>query len=319
MKSEQYILFRHQLDANLSLSELRTLAMLANVDKDQFPNSKDQLLDGLLDTMERRQALPALLALCRSEHPDLSWVASLGGEEPAPPRDGNLPFNPFAFGGRLNDSGRFFGRATLLRELKTELGKRVSVSLVGDSQVGKSSLLYHLYLTRKQWAAEMQIEYVDLQGVLDEEDFCETVLERLGQKGKTLRELKRGLANYHGILLLDEVERIAEADFNPRLHDLLRAQAQERHFALCLATRHALEDVFPTDRVISSFHNIFTVKLVLPFSRAESLDFLDWALREHPQRFTAAEKETLYDRTKGHPAQLQRLAHALFVQKFGGF
>ena len=61
MKSEQYILFRHQLDANLSLSELRTLAMLANVDKDQFPNSKDQLLDGLLESMERRGNLPALL------------------------------------------------------------------------------------------------------------------------------------------------------------------------------------------------------------------------------------------------------------------
>ena len=316
MKPPPIVFFRRQLDRNLSLSELRTLAFLANVDKDQFPNSKDQLIDGLLDTMERRQELPALLALCRSQFPDLDWLERLGKEEPTPPLVGNSLINPFAFGGRLNDSGRFFGRATLLRELKAELGKRVSVSLVGDSQVGKSSLLYHLYLTRKQWAEGMQIEYVDLQGVLDEEDFCETVLGRLGQKGQTLRELKRGLANYHGILLLDEVERIAEPDFNPRLHDLLRAQAQERHFALCLATRHALEDVFPTDRVISSFHNIFTVKLVLPFSRAESLDFLDWALREHPQRFTAAEKETLYDRTKGHPAQLQRLASELFNQRF---
>ena len=319
MKPPPIVFFRRQLDRNLNLDQLRTLAFLADVDADQFPNSKDQLLDGLLDTMERRGKLPALLDLCRSQFPDLDWLENLGKEEPALPLEGQASPNPFVGGGRLNSPDHFFPRPTLLRELTNELSKRASVSLVGESQVGKSSLLYYLYQTRQQWAGEMQIEYVDLQGVMDEEDFCETVLGKIGRAGHTLRDLKRGLTSYHGVLLLDEVERIAEPDFNPRLHDLLRAQAQERHFALCLATRHALEDVFPTDRLISSFHNIFTVKLVLPFTRAESLDFLDWALRAHSVRFTAAEKETLYDRSGGHPAQLQRLAKALFAQKFGGF
>lgn len=316
MKDPAFIQFRHQLDHNLNLSELKTICLLADVDADQYPTSKDQLLNGLLDVMERRGELPALLALCHQQYPRLPWVAALRAE-PSPTPASPRPTNPFEFGGRLNEAGRFFGRGPLLRELKMELGKRSSVALVGDSQVGKSSLLYHLYLTQQTWAAAMRVEYVDLQGVLDEADFCETVLAKVGLHGENLRDLKRGLSHYDGVLLLDEVERIAEPDFNPRLHDLLRALAQERHFALCTATQRPLEDIFPNDRAISTFHNIFTVKLVLPFSRAETLDFLAWAMRGQPQQFTSAEKETLYDQTHGHPADLQRRAKALFQKRFG--
>ncbi len=54
---------------------------------------------------------------------------------------GNLvsePSNPFGDAGRITDPARFFDREELLRQVFEELGKGNSISLVGDSQSGKS-------------------------------------------------------------------------------------------------------------------------------------------------------------------------------------
>ncbi len=225
--------------------------------------------------------------------------------------------NPFYAQGRINDPHHFFGRERLLREIKAELTKRASVSVVGDLQMGKSSLLYYLYATRTEWLPQATVAYFDLQAVLNEEDFCETVLSKLGQPGHTLRELKRALTGRNMVLLFDEMERLAEDDFNPRLHDLLRSLAQDRDFAICLATRRPLLDVFPAQNPggVSPFHNIFTVKTLPPFTPPQAEAFLLDRLTPTPLSFTPTEIQHLLSQSQGHPAQLQRLAKALFAEK----
>ncbi len=225
--------------------------------------------------------------------------------------------NPFFISGRINDPDLFFGRNQIICEIRSELRKRCNVSLVGESQIGKSSLLYYLYATRDDWLPEVTIEYVDLQGVLDEADFCETVLDRLGKSGDTLRDLKRALQTSEVILLLDEVERIAEPDFNPRLHDLLRSLAQERHFAMCLATQRPLVEVFParTPGGVSPFHNIFTIKTLGPFTETEARAFLATHLASTGMTFTEREIERLLTDSQCHPAKLQQMAKVLFKEK----
>jgi len=227
------------------------------------------------------------------------------------------PITPSHPPGRISAPQQFFGRARLLREIRTELEKRCSVSLVGESQIGKSSLLYYLYQTRADWLPDVATEYVDLQGVLDEADFCETVLTKLGQSGNTLRDLKRALAGCELILLLDEVERIAEPDFNPRLHDLLRSLSQEQHFAICLATRRPLVEVFPARAPggVSPFHNVFAVKTLGPFSPAEARAFLAQRLAPTGVTFTEGEIERLLAQSNCRPARLQKLAGNLFEEK----
>jgi hypothetical protein len=84
--------------------------------------------------------------------------------------------NPFFVGGRVNDPSLFFGRQRIVREICAELRKGCSVSIVGESQVGKSSLLYYLYTTCANWLPDVTIEFIDLQSVLDEADLCETIL-----------------------------------------------------------------------------------------------------------------------------------------------
>jgi hypothetical protein len=225
--------------------------------------------------------------------------------------------NPFFVGGRINDPRQFFGRERLVREMRNELKKRASVSLEGESQVGKSSLLYYLYATREEWLPEVTVAYVDLQGVWDEADFCEMVLAQLGQEGDTPRALKRALANRPAVLLFDEMERLAQPDFDPRWHDLLRSLAQEPHIALCLATQRPLVEVF-APRVaggVSPFHNIFTIKQLGPFSEAEAREFLHRRLQSTDIGFSQEEIDRMVTESGGRPSVLQRLAYGLFEMK----
>jgi hypothetical protein len=225
--------------------------------------------------------------------------------------------NPFIASGRINDPDRFFGRQRIVREICAELRKGCSVSVVGEEQAGKSSLLYYLYQTRDQWLPGTTVEFVDLQSILDEADFCETILSKLGESGDTLRALKRALASRELVLLLDEVERLAEEDFNPRLHDLLRSLAQEPHFAMCLVTDRPLEEVFParTPGGVSPFHNIFTIKTLGPFSEAEARDCIATCLARTDVAFTEREIERLLAESHCRPARLLAQAKELFEDK----
>jgi S1-C subfamily serine protease len=44
--------------------------------------------------------------------------------------------NPFHASGRINDPTQFFGRRRLIREIRAEIKKRCSVSLVGEAEMG---------------------------------------------------------------------------------------------------------------------------------------------------------------------------------------
>ncbi len=223
--------------------------------------------------------------------------------------------NPFYIAGRINDPKLFFGREQLVRELRQELSKRTNVSLVGESQMGKSSLLYYLYATREEWLPGEAIEYLDLQRVFDEADFCEMILQRLNASGNTLRDLRYALATCRVILLLDEVERLAEPDFSPRLHDLLRSLAQGPNFKMCVASQRPLEQVFPPRGTLSDLHNIFTRKTIGSFTESEARRFVVARLQSTGISFTEREVTRLIGESKCHPAKLQHLARDLFDEK----
>jgi hypothetical protein len=132
-----------------------------------------------------------------------------------------------------------------------------------------------------------------------------------------LRALRRVLRRRRTVLLLDEVEKMADPAFSTRLHDLLRALAQEPAFTLTVAGHRPLVEVFPPTGATSPFHNIFTEKRVPPFTHQESRAFLRSRLAGTPIHFTDAHIERLLLESAGHPLRLQELAGALFVRLQG--
>ena len=224
--------------------------------------------------------------------------------------------NPFYTNGRINEPALFYGRNRLIREIRRELTKRHSISIVGESQIGKSSLLSYLDATSSEWLPDVQTVYLDLQLVWDITDFCGMALEKLGLTGNTPGELRRALLSRPVILFLDEVEQLADADFTPKLQGMLRALGQEGNFAMCAASQRELKEIFPPEQRVgtSPLYNIFTVKTLGPFAAAEARQFLAQRLAGTPVAFTAADITRIIDESGGHPGKLQRLAKALFDQ-----
>jgi len=223
--------------------------------------------------------------------------------------------NPFCDRGRINDPARLFDRRRILRELRDMLAHGNSISLVGPPQIGKSSLLYALYRTGPEWFPQGTVHYVDLQGVLDEEDFCEEVLRGMGREPGGLRALKKALRKERLVLLLDEVEKLTRPAFTKDLHDLLRSLAQEETLTLAVASHRPLEEIFPPSSDTSPFHNIFARKRLGPFTSQDARAFLRHRLRGTGVVFAPEEIERLVMESSGHPARLQELAYDLFEAK----
>jgi len=119
------------------------------------------------------------------------------------------------------------------------------------------------------------------------------------------------------ILLLDEVEELADSTFSPKLQKILRAFCQEPGHTIGLVAKRPLAQLFPApDNFVSPFHNAFVYqKELLPFTDQEGRDFLNQRLRECDLTFSPTEIEQIIERSQGLPAELQRLAYELFEEK----
>ena len=275
--------------------------------------------------IERRALWAQFVAQCHALRPQVSWpeLASAHQRARLPPDAPPAPpsrANPFAAKGRINDPTLFFGRERLLREVRAELSKFSSVSLVGEGEIGKSSVLYYLFATRQRWLPDALLAYVDLQATLDQADFCATLLSSLSRDGDTPLALKRAVSDCAAsgrkiIWLMDEAERLAERDIDPRVLDLLRSLAQEPAVALCLATHRPLIEVFAprSPGALSPFHNVFTEKPLSGFTPAEMRDFLAQRLRDTGATLNDDDLAHLLAASAGgHPARLQAAARRWF-------
>jgi hypothetical protein len=234
----------------------------------------------------------------------------VGGATPA--------LNPF-FRDCVKDPGCFFGRTQLVREVRQMLLAGNSVSLVGEPEIGKSALLRYLDHTRAEWLPAAALCYLDLQGVLDEADFCAEALKKLEAASGDLRDLRRALRRGRTVLLLDEVEKLSDPSFSTRLHEVLRALAQEKTLTLAVASYRPLDAVFPPGSPTSPFHNIFTVKRVEPFSSEESRAYLAERLAGTGVNWTPEEIAALLNESGGCPGRLQRAAARLYERDLTGF
>lgn len=244
--------------------------------------------------------------------PQASATTGAGGGRgwPAP--------NPFGKTGRITDPTGFFDREALLRRIFEELGKGVNLSLVGESQVGKSSLLAQVCAAGPA-ALGLPAEafaYLNLEWTYDENDFYLALADAL-HLPEPLRgyKLTRALGDRRHVLCLDEIEKMTWDGFTVHLRSQLRglADGPAAPLKLVIASRSPLARLFPDSPELDSPLAGICLHLdVGPFSPEVAREFLAARLAGSGVAFTEDDIARLLAETGGHPARLQRAAAELY-------
>jgi hypothetical protein len=234
--------------------------------------------------------------------------------------------NPFGDRGCIRDPDRFFDRDELLRRIFEEMGKGSSLSLVGETQIGKSSLLAmicHKGPETLQLPPE-QFGLLDMQGIGNENEFFEALCEVLALP-QTLQGWRLGRAlrqrGQRYVVCLDEIEKMVNPhSFPGEARTQLRwlANGSETPLTLAIASRSPLESLFDDNPLVTSpLADLCHTLPVPPFSLAITQEFLRQRLKGNAIQFNLADGERLHQQTKGHPARLQAAAAELYRQRTG--
>ena len=133
-----------------------------------------------------------------------------GSSDPEKARENSEIQNPFFDTGRITDPDRFFDREELLRRMFEELGKGGNISLVGESQIGKSSVLSMICALgpERLGLRKESFVYLSLEWVRNDKEFYEALCELSGLETCQGWRLTRALSGKRFVLCLDEIEKM---------------------------------------------------------------------------------------------------------------
>jgi len=233
----------------------------------------------------------------------------------------HIASNPFGKQGRITDPKEFFDRTDLLHKLFELLEKGSNCSLVGESEIGKSSILSMVC----KWGSErLQLSpdafiYLNMQIIHNEEQFFQALCDELKIETRRGYELARALQGKRYILCIDEIEKMTSQEhFTGNERSELRglAEGSDSPFTLVIASRSPLNELFPdSDGMTSPLYNICRRLDVKPFSHDEARDFLKHRLRGTGVSFTDSQIDQLLKNSECHPARLQNAAAELYDAK----
>ena len=186
--------------------------------------------------------------------------------------------NPFAYSQPISKLDRFVGREDELRRILSELRREMSISIVGERRIGKTSLLKILLIklpdeVSTRDAPETYFIYLDLQMMESKDkpiDFWNEVLDELADRvtdtelKETIQQLcqagrintrslntlfrQLGNAGLSIVLLLDEFDRLADhPNFGPDFFYGLRALVINHRLALVTTSYTELNNLSLTD------------------------------------------------------------------------
>lgn len=198
---------------------------------------------------------------------------------------GSLPTNPFVAAGMIEDPRLFVGRKEELYAIASRMTgvQPTSINIVGDKRIGKSSLLYHFFLTWQQRVPDPNRYLVIYRSLRNancqtEAGFYQEVANGWGNFGSNRRfslnnPLKPKLWNRQTffeaikameqqqvlpVLCLDDFESLFDypQEFNDGFYDNLRSLMEDNALMLVVASRKPLKVYGEEHRYVSSFFNI---------------------------------------------------------------
>ncbi|MBE9039711.1 ATP-binding protein [Oscillatoriales cyanobacterium LEGE 11467] len=226
--------------------------------------------------------------------------------------------HPFGDKGCIRDPRRFFDRRELLEQLFEGLARGCSQSIVGESEIGKSSVLWAICSKGPQrlQLPDKAFIMLGMECIYDEQEFWDTLCEQVGIKDRRDFMRKTKLQNRRYILCLDEIEAFTdEKRFPPHVLSFLRgvADGDRTPLTLVIASRSPLQKLFPDlPERTSPLANICKQHRVGVFPPEIAREFLHSRLRDTNVTFSEDQIASLLAESGCHPAKLQERAAQLY-------
>jgi hypothetical protein len=317
---------RSLLETHFNRDELSALCFDLGIEDENAPSqAKVALILYLLKQVTAQNRLADLLQSLRLARSHITWPDPPSHPSPLPVYTGTsrpspLP-NPFGRTGRIQSADYYLLRNPLTEQILHELRKGVSISLVGESQTGKSSLLWYI---QQQGAALLpdfhQFIYLSLELIHDDTDFFDYLSGELGLPDQ-LRgyRLARALRGQRVLLCLDEVEKMTWDGFSLNVRTELRglADGSSAPLTLLIASRTPLGQLFPDSPVMTSpLAGLCTQMTMPPFAWREVQALVQQYCSGLGLALPESEVEQAWQKTQGHPRQLQQVLKEIFIRLF---
>jgi hypothetical protein len=228
------------------------------------------------------------------------------------------PFQPL--NGRIEQSEQFFDREKEVRTIFEYLNSGSGVELLGDRQIGKSSVLLQVErLAATMLRVKREPIYFNLQEVHTEVEFYESFCEKLGIETCRGYGFFRAMRDKRLLLLLDEAEKMSWDGFTRQIREQLRSLAEGGNapLRLVVAARTPLDDLFPDSHesgMTSPFQGICVRVDLKPWDLTTVQRFITSKLEGTGVCFSNAEMEKLWLESQGHPQKLMKACFDLYHQ-----
>lgn len=232
------------------------------------------------------------------------------------------PFFPLT--GKLDNSQLFFNRDREKKRIFENLNSGTSVALIGESQIGKSSLLWAISQeAQSQLQMPRQPIPLDLQNIRNEDDFYSALCDAINIETIKGYFLERALQNRRLLLLLDRVDKMTRDGFTNNLRDQLRglAEGSTAPLRLVVAARSSLDILFPdSEGMTSPFADIYIEETIGRWNEEMMRDFIASRLnspllkpRARAVSFTEEEIVRVMKESGGHPQKLMVLCNRIYA------
>lgn len=228
------------------------------------------------------------------------------------------PFQPTNC--RIENPEQFFNREKEVRTIFEYLNSGSGVELLGDRQIGKSSVLLQIErLAATMLRVKREPIYFNLQEVHTEEEFYESFCEKLGIETCMGYGFFRAMRDKRLLLLLDEAEKMSWDGFTRQIREQLRSLAEGGNapLRLVVAARTPLDDLFPDSHesgMTSPFQGICVRVDLKAWDQPTVQRFIASKLENTGVCFSEEQMEKLWLESQGHPQKLMKACFDLYSQ-----
>ncbi|MGD1808567.1 AAA family ATPase [Dapis sp. BLCC M126] len=264
----------------------------------------------------------------------LKWLETEYHNRYAQQQNHNIPAefpqkvsNPFIpLNGIIDNPKLFFNRKREINRIFEVLNSGSSIAIIGESGVGKSSMLKAIAQKANQHLKKSRKPiYIDLQNIQSDDDFYAAFCEEVGIKICRGYQLQRNIKPYRILLLLDVVENMSYDWFTNKLRNQLRGLANDVDppLRLIVAASKPLDILFPdSGDKTSPFKNICMEEYLEPWNEETIRNFIKSRLQAdflEPEyqgiEFSEDEILDIIKTSDGYPGKVKHQCYELFERK----